>query len=83
VTYGNGTFVAVGHPSTILTSTDGVNWTRRTSGTSVILSGVIYGNNIFIAVGTTASSLPPPEVEIPMLLPRSDSCGAGALLPNA
>jgi hypothetical protein len=33
VTYGNGTFVAVGEGGTILTSPDGVTWTQRTSGT--------------------------------------------------
>ena len=40
VTYGNGTFVAVGGYGTILTSPDGVTWTRRTSGTSNWLEGV-------------------------------------------
>jgi hypothetical protein len=32
-TYGNGLFVAVGEGGTILTSPDGVNWTKRASGT--------------------------------------------------
>jgi hypothetical protein len=30
VAYGNGLFVAVGPGGTILTSLDGVNWTRQT-----------------------------------------------------
>jgi hypothetical protein len=44
-------FVAVGWPGTILTSTDGVDWTNRVSGTNVTLRGVGYGNGTFIAVG--------------------------------
>jgi len=53
VAYGNGTFVAVGLNSTILTSPDGVNWTQRTSGTSdvLLLKDVTYGNGLFVAVG--------------------------------
>ncbi len=42
VTYGNGTFVAVGFPGVILTSPDGVMWTSRDSGTFSSLSGVTY-----------------------------------------
>ena len=51
VTYGSGTFVAVGDSGTILTSPDGVTWTIATSGTNSDLSGVTYGNDIFVAVG--------------------------------
>ena len=51
MTYGNGRFVAVGEDGTILTSPDGVSWTRRTSGTSNRLEGVAYGNGLFVAVG--------------------------------
>jgi hypothetical protein len=51
VTYGNGTFVVVGSGGTILTSSDGVTWTQRTSGTSNRLYGVTYGNGTFVAVG--------------------------------
>jgi photosystem II stability/assembly factor-like uncharacterized protein len=43
--------VAVGDLGTIMTSPDGVNWTRRTSGISEQLNKVAYGNNIFVAVG--------------------------------
>lgn len=50
VTYGNGTFVAVGG-NTILTSTDGITWTSRSSNVSVDLKGVCYGNGLFVAVG--------------------------------
>ncbi|WP_217593543.1 S-layer homology domain-containing protein [Cohnella sp. GbtcB17] len=51
VTFGNGTFVAVGSKGTILTSSDGANWTSRTSGTVNILNKVIWGSSLFVAVG--------------------------------
>jgi hypothetical protein len=51
VTYGSGTFVAVGDSGTILTSPDGVTWTIATSGTNSDLSGVTYDNGIFVALG--------------------------------
>jgi hypothetical protein len=60
VTYGNGTFVAVGEGGTILTSPDGVSWTARTSGTSNWLDGVAYGNGLFVAVGDRGTILTSP-----------------------
>jgi len=57
VTYGNGTFVAVGEVGTILTSTDGVTWDTKTSGTTQGLEGVTYGNGTFIAVGGSGTIL--------------------------
>jgi len=60
VTYGNGTFVAVGDNGTILTSPDGASWTPRTSGTSNWLFGVTYGNNTFVAVGDRGAILTSP-----------------------
>lgn len=51
VTYGNGTFVAVGDNGTILTSVEGITWTTRTSDTANHLYGVAYGNGTFVAVG--------------------------------
>jgi BNR repeat domain protein len=61
VTYGNGTFVAVGVGGTILTSPDGVNWTQRTSGTSNNLFGVAYGNGTFVAVRSNGAILTSPD----------------------
>jgi photosystem II stability/assembly factor-like uncharacterized protein len=60
VTYGNGTFVAVGRNGTILTSRDGVNWTRRTSPTRDWLNSVTYGNGRFVAVGDYGTILTSP-----------------------
>ena len=45
-----GLFVTVGHSGTILTSSDGTSWTERTSGTSMSLRGVTYGNGLFVTV---------------------------------
>ena len=39
------TFVAVGNSGTILTSTDGISWTSRISGTSYNLNGITPENN--------------------------------------
>ncbi|OQC59168.1 MAG: putative sporulation-specific glycosylase YdhD [Verrucomicrobia bacterium ADurb.Bin018] len=46
-------FVVSGANGTILTSTNGVAWTKRTSGTTVYLSDVTYGNGYYVAVGNT------------------------------
>jgi uncharacterized repeat protein (TIGR02543 family) len=52
VTYVNGTFIviAVGG-SSILSSPDGVIWTRKDFGISGSLRGITYGNGTFVAVG--------------------------------
>ncbi len=56
VTYGNGLLVAVGKDGIILTSPDGVTWTRRASPTSNPLYDVAYGNGLFVAVGRDVGS---------------------------
>ena len=50
-------YVVVGSSGTILTSSDGISWTSRTSGTSNGLYGVTYGNSTFVAVGQTGTIL--------------------------
>ena len=47
----NGLFVTVGDNGIMLTSSDGISWTERTSGTTKNLYGVTYGNNTFVTVG--------------------------------
>jgi uncharacterized repeat protein (TIGR02543 family) len=61
VAYGNGTFVSVGGNGSIITSSDGVTWTNRTSGISDTLNGVTYGNGTFVAVGGSGSILASPD----------------------
>ncbi len=49
--------MAVGGGGTILTSPDGVTWTRRASGTTQHLHAVTYGNGLFVAVGSWGTVL--------------------------
>lgn len=51
ITSGGGSLVAVGTGGTILTSTEGVTWTRADSDTTEWLLGVTWGNSQYIAVG--------------------------------
>lgn len=59
-TDGNGAWVAVGSRNTVWTSTDGTTWTSD-SGIigDAIWRGVAYGNNKFLAVGSTADGQQP------------------------
>src|SRR5882672_8158068 len=55
VAYGGGQWVAVGELGTILTSPDGVTWTKRNSGfPDRWLVDVGYANGLWVAVGGTA-----------------------------
>ena len=49
--YANSTFVGVGSSGKILTSSDGISWDNRTTGTSNELNEVAYGNNTHVVVG--------------------------------
>ena len=55
VTYGDGTFVAVGNG--LLTSPNGITWTSRNLGTLYGLFGVTYGNGTFVVVATGGTIL--------------------------
>jgi len=59
VAFGGGLFVAVGNGGTIFTSTDGVSWTSRTSGTTNNLNAVAYSSTLgmFVAVGASGTIL--------------------------
>ena len=61
VTFGNGTFVAVGFEGEILTSPYGVTWTKRTSGTKKDLNGIVFGDGSFVAVGSSGEILTSPD----------------------
>ena len=50
-------FVSVGDLGTILTSSDGISWTSRTSGTTQSLYDVSYGGSTFVAVGYSGTIL--------------------------
>lgn len=61
-TYGNGIFVVVGSSGSVITSTDGITWTRRSSSsTSSSLNGIAFGNATFVygtaegEIGTSAN----------------------------
>ena len=63
VTYGNGLFVAVcsmdfeyNTCGTLMTSSDGVTWTSRTSATSSEWESVTYGNGLFVAVDGSSNA---------------------------
>ena len=53
----NGLFVTVGNVGSILTSSDGISWTERTSGTTKNLYGVTYGGGLLVAVGDNGTIL--------------------------
>ena len=55
--YGNGLFVAVGLDGDIWTSADGVAWTPRNTGFDADLFGVIFADDLFVAVGGTDEGL--------------------------
>jgi len=52
-----GLFVTVGDNGIILTSSDGISWTKRTSVTTNNLYGVTYGNSTFVTVGDNGTIL--------------------------
>ncbi len=55
--YGAGQFAAVGEGGTILTSGDGMAWTKRPSGLSLWLVSVGFGNDLFVTVGDQGTIL--------------------------
>ena len=57
----NGTLVTVGAQGTILTSTDGITWIPRTSGTGASLQGVTASGTQILVVGTSGRILTSPN----------------------
>lgn len=51
VTHAANRFVAVGHGGTIMTSADGLAWTKQVSGTPCSLHSLAYGHGLFVTVG--------------------------------
>jgi len=56
VTWSGTQFVAVGAFGTILTSPDGVAWTKRRSGTTESLTGIVWSGAQFVVVGNAAGN---------------------------
>jgi hypothetical protein len=54
--FGNDLFVAVGWRGLIATSTNGINWVKRESGTTGPIKGVAYGEGRWVAVGGEGNS---------------------------
>ncbi|MBN1307406.1 MAG: hypothetical protein JXA18_05790 [Chitinispirillaceae bacterium] len=61
VSFGNGFFVAVGDSGTVMTSTDGVQWSLQSTGTSSRLMSVAFGSRRFVAAGEGGSILSSPD----------------------
>ncbi|MFY7838730.1 MAG: T9SS type A sorting domain-containing protein [Lacibacter sp.] len=57
LSFGTGLFVAAGNNGLLFTSTNGINWTTRTSGTANHLYDVQFLNSSFYAVGNNATLL--------------------------
>ncbi len=52
VAFGNGIFAAVGFFGTVITSSDGENWTLNEVSQPVLLNSVAYGNGRFVSVSS-------------------------------
>jgi hypothetical protein len=57
----NGIFVAVGQEGTVLTSSDGLNWSGQYSGTLSNLLSVAYGSAGFLAAGPGGTIINSPD----------------------
>ena len=57
IDYNNGTYVSVCGDGGIFTSSDLINWVRRTSNVKKILTSIVYGKGIFVAVGDSGTVL--------------------------
>ena len=56
VTYGNGLFVAVGSGGAVMTSPDGLRWTRRTAAAANSWQGVAWDGQKFVAVSSNGTN---------------------------
>jgi hypothetical protein len=57
VSFGNSRLVAVGDLGAIVSSSDGLTWEIRTSGTMKPLFSITFGNGLFVAVGDSGTIL--------------------------
>src|SRR5690242_12482114 len=61
VTFGDGTFVAVGANGTIFSSVDGGAWIRRTAVVTNDLRAVAFGGGVFVAAGVNGALISSPD----------------------
>ncbi len=68
----------------LLTSSDGANWTVRSSGTELEINVIAYGNNTFVALGNGRTALTSPDcvnwikvISENIFIPNDMSYGAG------
>jgi hypothetical protein len=61
VEYGGGVFTAVGSCGTIITSADGIIWTRWTLGFTAHLNKAAFGSGRFVSVGSGGAIFTSPE----------------------
>jgi hypothetical protein len=61
MTYINGQFIATGDHGILATSSDGVVWDPKISGTTALLGGAAYGNNTYVVVGSEGTVLTSPD----------------------
>ena len=57
IDYKNGMYVSIGELGSIFTSSNLINWTRRTSGVDVKLVGISYGKGQFVVTGDKGTIL--------------------------
>jgi hypothetical protein len=61
IIFANSTFIVVGANGTIVTSSNGINWTSQISGTTEILTDIAYGNGLYVAVGYNDTVVTSPD----------------------
>ena len=61
IEYHNGLYVYVGNNGNVYTSSNLINWNKRTSGTNVKLVGISYGKGQFVVVGDRGTILTSPN----------------------
>jgi hypothetical protein len=61
VTYGSAGFASVGPGGTILTSSDGVNWTKQNSGSLASFESISFGDGYYLVTGDGAVVLTSPD----------------------
>jgi hypothetical protein len=67
---------------TILTSPDGITWTRQASGTPNNLDGIAYGDGSLVAVGTSGTIIQAGTVQASAVVPAMPPAPTRAFPPE-